>query len=177
MPKYDAQVLSLGATRVLAIDYKEDMLVKLDIEHVMLGQVGKYLRKTLGRTNLQGYRVMPCKVSDFTDYVKYDFKGYGEGILIEDMSRRRQNIPARFLYLRYKDYGVNYAVPVEPWGGYYFDKASGLMSLFVLVGSDRCLTELNVDVTGSVMGIGSVYDRARKRYIGFVRLEEVLFGQ
>ena len=176
MPKYDAQVLSLGATRVLAIDYKEDMLVELDIERVMPGQVGKYLRQTLGRTNLQGHRVTPCKVSDFTDYVKYDFKGYGEGILIEDLSRRRQNIPARFLYLRYMDYGISSAASEQPWGGYYFDQASGIMSLLVMLGSTRHVTELYVDVTGRSMGVGKVYDKRLSRYMGYARLEEVLFG-
>lgn len=176
MTKYDAQVLSLESTRVFAIDYKDDTLMELDIERVMPGEVGKYLRKRLGRINLEGYRVLPCPVSDFTDYVKYDFRKYGEGVLVEDLSRSRQGIPARFMYLRYMDYGISSAASEQPWGGYYFDQASGIMSLLVMLGSTRHVTELYVDVTGRSMGVGKVYDKRLSRYMGYARLEEVLFG-
>ena len=178
MPKYDTQVLGLGVWAIETVDYSHERCVKVDLTDVQMKDLPKLIERKLGRTNYINGLICPCKVSDFTSDVKFDFYSNGDYAIVESLIRKKGGFRDRFIVLSAPEHRVDLTItPKQVWGGYYWDVIACYTVVRVLAGYGETVAELFVDTNGNVFsGHLKVYDRMLGRYLRYLRPEEVVMG-
>ncbi len=178
LPKYDSQVLSLGVWAIEAVNYSHERRVEVDLSNAFMKDLPGLVERNLGRTNYINGLICPCRVSDFTTDVKFDFYSTENYAVVENLMRKKRGLRDRFIALSAPEHRVDLTItPKQVWGGYYWDVIACYTVVRVLAGYGETVAELFVDTNGNVFSDNlKVYDRMLGRYLRYLRPEEVVMG-